>query len=97
MHCPPLGIDRVALPGQVRSHAELPQVTEQSPRQVTWQVDPPVQATRPLAPMVTVHSESPSQLAFPFNPKVKVHLLPPLHSLLQSPSQVPLQVLWSRQ
>lgn len=55
--------------------AAEPQLTEQVPVQVTWQVAPAAQETLPLAPTVTLQVDSPAQLTLHDWPQVPVHSL----------------------
>ena len=95
-HCPlPEIIRGEESLGHLRSQVELLQLKEHEPVHVTWQVDPFVHETLPLLPTVTVQLE-PSQLALPLSPAVRLHVLPPLHSVLQEPPQEPVHLLPSR-
>jgi hypothetical protein len=77
-------------PGHASVHVEPPpQLTEQLPVHVMWQVAPPEQSTLALLPTVIVHIDCPVHLRLHDSPHWPVQSLPLLQSREQLLSQVP--------
>jgi hypothetical protein len=76
----------------LRSQAESVQVTEQAPVHTKWQMASSLHEPDAFSPSVTVQVD-PSHVDEPPTPTVNVQVLLPEHELVQSPLQLPLQLL----
>lgn len=95
-HFPPFGIERaLESVGHLRSQVEPSlQLTEHSPVQLTWHVDPPVQEILLLSPALTVHVDEPPQSMLhdlPQLPEQRFWLSHPIEQLSEPP-----QAFWEK-
>jgi hypothetical protein len=86
---PPVTAVKFVSPAHLmRQTAELAQLTEQSPVQVTSQAEPSLQEMLPLAPSVTAHEASAPQSMLHDSPQVPLHRASLPHARVQLPPQV---------
>ncbi len=80
-------------PGHASSHVEPPpQLTEQLPVHVMWQVAPPEQSTLALGPTVIVHEEVPVHLRLHDEPQAPVQSFMFAQSSVQLAPHVPSEI-----